>query len=368
MSKSEGKYTTIHYHNYLGLEKILDAQNMRSVALKEPAHEEMLFIVTHQVYELWFKQIIHEVESVLKLFKDDAVDERNIGVAVHRLARVEVILKLLVEQIGVMETMTPLDFLDFRNYLFPASGFQSFQFRAIECLLGLPEDTRITYHNTKYHSVFPKEQQEQLSNIYANGTLFEVVEDWLERIPFLKFKDFDFLKYYEKAVKKMIEKERAAINASEYLSAKEKKMRSDMLGGTDTYFDAILNKDRHQHLRQTGEVRLSYKATLAALFISLYRDEPILHSPFRLLTTLVDIDELLTMWRYRHAQMVLRMLGKKIGTGGSSGHQYLSKTAEMHTIFTDFHNISTLLIPRSALPKLPEDMKKQLSFYFSETT
>ena len=366
MSKSEGKYTTIHYHNYLGLEKILDAQKMRSAELKEPAHEELLFIITHQVYELWFKQIIHEVESVLKLFKEEQVDERNIGVAVARLERVEVILKLLVEQIGVMETMTPLDFLDFRSYLFPASGFQSFQFRAVESLLGLPENTRITYHNTKYSSVFPKEQQDQLNQIYKSGTLFEVVQDWLERIPFLKFKDFDFLKYYEKAVKGMLEKEQAAILSSEYLTEKEKKMRTTMLGGTDTYFESILNREKHSALKASGAVRLSYEATLAALFINLYRDEPILHSPFRLLTSLVDIDELLTMWRYRHAQMVLRMLGRKVGTGGSSGHQYLSKTAEMHTIFTDFHNISTLLIPRSALPKLPKDLKKQLSFYFSE--
>ena len=365
MASTDKKYATIHYHQYLELDKLLDAQKLRSVELEAPAHEEMLFIITHQAYELWFKQVIHELKSVVQLFKTRQVDERKIGVAVGRLNRVETILKLLVEQIGIMETMTPLDFLDFRNYLFPASGFQSFQFRAVECLLGLPEKQRITYYNQKYSSVFPQEQQDILDNIYKEGTLFDFIQDWLERMPFLKFKGFDFLKQYDKAVKQMLEKEQVAIKASEYLTDKEKEMRTAMLGSTNTYFDLVLNEEKHNNLSQQGEVRLSYKATLSALFINLFRDEPILHSPFKLLTCLVDIDNALTTWRYRHAQMVLRMLGRKVGTGGSSGHGYLSSTAEKHAIFTDFHNISTLLIPRSALPILPEDIKKQLSFYFS---
>jgi tryptophan 2,3-dioxygenase len=153
------KYTTIHYHNYLDLDKLLSAQNPRSVALGEPAHEEMLFIVVHQVYELWFKQIIHELESVIAMFDDDLVDERSVGEAVARLERVAEIQKLLIEQIRVMETMTPLDFLDFRNYLFPASGFQSFQFRLVETLFGLEEKQRLTYNGQPFTSVFTEKQQ-----------------------------------------------------------------------------------------------------------------------------------------------------------------------------------------------------------------
>lgn len=365
MEKAKGKYATVHYQQYLHLDKLLDAQNLRSAQLKEPAHEEMLFIITHQVYELWFKQIIHELESVIELFQKTQVDESNIGVAVGRLNRVEEILKLLVRQIRVIETMTPLDFLDFRNHLFPASGFQSFQFRAIECLLGLPDRQRMTYHNQKYSSVFPKEQQDQLDKIYEQGTLFDVIEEWLERTPFLNFHGFDFLEKYHQAVKKMLQKEREAIQVSEYLTEKEKQMRAIMLGSTDTYFQSILNKETHDQFVSEGKKRLSYRATLAALFINLYRDEPILHLPFQLLTCLIDIDDLLTTWRYRHAQMVLRMIGNKVGTGGSSGHNYLSRTAQEHQIFTDFHNISTLLIPRSALPELPFSIKEQLSFHFT---
>ena len=104
---------------------------------------------------------------------------------------------------------------------------------------------------------------------------------------------------------------------------------------------------------------------IAALLINLYRDEPVLHQPFKFLEALTEIDQLITSWRYRHAHMVLRMLGKKVGTGGSSGHEYLKKTAEKHSIFSDLYNISTLLIPRSDLPDLPESLKKSLGFHFS---
>ena len=199
------KYTTIHYHDYLQLERILGAQKMRSAELEPtPAHDEMLFIVTHQVYELWFKQIIHELESVVDMFDKQNVDERNVGVAVSRLNRVEEIQKLLIQQIRVMETMTPLDFLDFRNYLFPASGFQSFQFRKIEGMLGLPEKQRLTYNNKSYASVFTKAQQEELQTIEESGTIFGALEAWLERIPFLQFGDFNFMKYYRRAVEQML--------------------------------------------------------------------------------------------------------------------------------------------------------------------
>ena len=111
---------------------------------------------------------------------------------------------------------------------------------------------------------------------------------------------------------------------------------------------------------------MSYRATVSALFITLYNTEPILANPYLLITKLTDLDELITTWRYRHAQMVLRMLGKKLGTGGSSGHDYLKTTAQSHAIFSDFHNISTLLVPRSEIPDLPDYLKEELNFHFTK--
>ena len=367
MSESKIKYSTVHYQQYLRIDEILSAQKLRSVQLGEPAHEEMLFIIVHQVYELWFKQIIHELTSVIEVFADNEVIESSIGMAIGRLNRVESILKLMVEQIGVMETMTPLDFLDFRNYLFPASGFQSFQFRMVETLLGLPEEQRMTYHGKPYSSVFPAEQQQALEEIYRNGTLMDTVNAWLERTPFLKLDDFDFLQLYREAVTSMLRKEHAAILKSEYLTPKEKEMRTKMVGSTDSYFQSILDRNEYERMRKEGHKRLSYEATFAALFINLYREEPILHLPFQFITSLMDIDNQLTAWRHRHAQMVLRMIGNKMGTGGSSGHEYLSKTTEKHQIYRDFHNIATLLIPRSELPPLPGKIKEQLNYHFNVT-
>ena len=104
----------------------------------------------------------------------------------------------------------------------------------------------------------------------------------------------------------------------------------------------------------------------AALLITLYQDEPILQLPAEMLRLLVDVDEMLTLWRHRHALMVHRMIGRKLGTGGSSGFQYLRATAERHKIFNDLFNLSTYMIPAEQLPPLPRTMRQALDFRSSE--
>ena len=104
---------------------------------------------------------------------------------------------------------------------------------------------------------------------------------------------------------------------------------------------------------------------MSSLFIHQYSEEPVFNLPFQFLTCLAEIDENLTIWRYRHAMMVQRMLGAKIGTGGSSGHEYLKRTTESNRIFKDFFNMSTFLLPKNALPDLPESVKKNLGFALS---
>lgn len=361
----DSRYSSIHYNSYLQLDRVLSSQELRSASLGTPAHDEMLFIIIHQVYELWFKQINHELRSVAALFSEQRVNEKSVGVAVARLGRVSEIFKVLIQQITVLETMTPLDFLDFRNYLFPASGFQSFQFREMEVMLGLKADRRHTYNDKPYNVVFDQEKKEKLDQLEHSRSLLELVEDWLERTPFLELGDFHFLKYYRAAVQRMLDRESEAIKNTDILSDEYKAMRLKMLGDTESYFAAIMDEKKHEAMLAQGKVTISYKATVAALFIHLYRDEPILHLPYQLLSRLVEIDDQVTTWRYRHAQMVMRMLGKKVGTGGSSGHEYLANTAMRHHIFADFHNVSTLLIPRSDLPELPEELKRNLGFYFT---
>lgn len=360
-------HSPLYYADYLKLNNILTSQEPKSLEYDQKlAHDEMLFIIVHQVYELWFKQILHELDSVLDIFKQDYVDEKQVGVAVARLQRITEIQKLLIDQLRILETMTPLDFLEFRDYLIPASGFQSFQFRLIENKLGLSSAHRKNFVNDAYLSRLAPEHQALIRQSEKEPSLFDLIEKWLERTPFLEFEEFSFWANYRVAVNKMLQEDRKTIENNPLLSEQEKQQQLQELAITRRNFEALFDETKHKQLIKEGKRRLSYKATQAALLINLYRDEPILQLPFRLLTTLIDIDELLTAWRQRHALMVHRMIGTKIGTGGSSGHQYLKKTAESHKIFTDLFNLSTYLIPRSALPELPMELKKNLGFYYSK--
>jgi tryptophan 2,3-dioxygenase len=110
---------------------------------------------------------------------------------------------------------------------------------------------------------------------------------------------------------------------------------------------------------------MSRAAVQAALFVVVYRDRPVLQLPFRLLAALMNVDELLTLWRYRHALMVQRMIGVKIGTGGSAGHDYLRETATRHRIFSDLFRLSTYLIPRSRLPRLPRELEDAMGYSYT---
>jgi len=134
----------MNYHDYLQLEKILGAQSPESEKKNLPAHDEMLFIVIHQAYELWFKQLHYETDSIVAIMSKPALNDNSpeLQTVVHRISRMVTILRVLVHQIDIMETMTPMDFLDFRDMLRPASGFQSWQFKELEAKLGLKFEAR----------------------------------------------------------------------------------------------------------------------------------------------------------------------------------------------------------------------------------
>lgn len=360
-------FPPVYYADYLKLEALLSSQKPKSDEYGDPAHDEMLFIIVHQAYELWFKQILHELESVSEMFLKENIDERNIGVAVARLRRITVIQKLLIDQLSVIETMTPLDFLEFRDYLIPASGFQSIQFRLIENKLGLNFHKRVKLNNMNYYTLVSDEHQKMLLESQDEVSIYELIDKWLSRIPFLNTDDFNFWKYYEGAVGVMLENEKSIIVNNPSLTDEKREKQLAMFASTVENFEALLDENKYDELRAEGHRRLSHRSMLAALFINLYRDEPILHLPYRFLTYLVDIDENFTTWRYKHALMVHRIIGAKVGTGGSSGHEYLLQTAEKHKVFKDLFDLPTYLIPRSELPALPEELKKNLGFYYTAT-
>jgi tryptophan 2,3-dioxygenase len=227
----------LSYGGYLRVDDLITLQQLRS----DPAqHDETLFIIIHQVYELWFKQILHELDAVVsRLDRDDVLG------AVRLLRRCHEIQRVLVAQIAVLETMTPMDFLAFRDHLMPASGFQSAQFREIEFLAGLP--------------------------------------------------DAKFIEHYD-----------AGTPARERLERR-------LTGRT-------LRAAFHGLLARRG---LTPDAAGAA---ALYRQAASGMDAFLLAEALLDFDEMLTLWRLRHVQMVERIIGGRPGTGGSDGASYLRGT------------------------------------------
>ncbi len=357
-------YEPLYYGDYLRLPTILNAQEPRSGSpTTDAAHDETLFIITHQAYELWFKQILHELDSAIRLFHHDVVPEHHVATALHRLERIQAIGPILFQQIDVLETMTPMDFLDFRNVLYPASGFQSVQFRLVEIKLGLRSEQRVSKHLP-----LSAEDKERIRTAEQEPTLFSVIEGWLERMPFIQKPSYSFWQEYQRAVSAMFEHDRTMIRlSSEAGLTVAERMQTEMLAQTDMNeqsFRAFFSEDEYNKLREQGQKRLSFKATQAALFILLYREYPLLHLPFRLLEILSALDEVFSIWRYRHVQMVMRMIGMKVGTGGSSGYDYLMRATTQHRVFTDFSALSAFLIPRGSLPPLPEEVASMLDFVY----
>ncbi|MCW9029332.1 MAG: tryptophan 2,3-dioxygenase [Kangiella sp.] len=351
-----------YYPEYLQLNKLLDAQHPESTKYGAEAHDETLFIIVHQAYELWFKQVLHEIHSILPVLSQSHVDESNISTVNLRLERIHRIQDVLVDQIDILETMTPLDFLDFRDYLIPASGFQSIQFKEIEILLGLKSEYRINFDKKSFYSRLNEKDRNYLMELEEKPSLFDAVEKWLERMPFLEFGDFKFWNIFKDAVETMLAHDGKVLKEADYLSDAEKTFQLNDLENTHATFDALFDKEKYDELKTQGRFRMSQEATLSALFINLYREQPMLNGPFRLLQSLVEIDEKFTTWRYRHTTMVLRMIGSKIGTGGSAGHDYLKQTTQNNRFFRDLFNLTTFLIPRSALPKLPDEVIKAMNF------
>ena len=340
----------VHYHDYLQLDTILNAQLLESEKRNLPAHDEMLFIVIHQAYELWFKQLHHEVDSVASIMGKPALNDNSpeLQTVVHRLNRVVTILRVLVHQIDIMETMTPMDFLDFRDMLRPASGFQSWQFKNLEAKLGLKFEHR---HGQEYYtSQLRKEHVDIIKTAEGERSLLQLVNSWLERMPFFdeeeNWKDFDAGANHESLPRFW------AGYRQQYANSLAEAEKAN-LAAFDEFF---------VQPAQAGSRTLSPKAARAAVFIMLYRGYPLLHLPFQLLNALLDIDEQLSSWRYRHVNMVHRMIGMRIGTGGSTGKDYLKAAADKHYIFREIAQLNSFLIERRRLPVLPAAVEKRLGY------
>ncbi len=340
----------LYYADYLELENILNSQHPKSNYLTAGVGDEMLFIVIHQAYELWFKQIIFELDWVMRVFGKDSINDNDADMsnAIHKLKRVAKILELLNQQVGVLETMTALDFLEFRNLLQPSSGFQSLQFRLIEAKLGLKMESRFKADYYKHTRVggFEPADFEKINLVESQPTLKQLISQWAERTPF-----FEASLWQE--YQSQFTGEKGAYFWEDY-----QKIYSQSLSDKE--------QNRLEGLEQVffkqGQGDFSVAAMRAVLFINLYRNLPIFHNPFDLLTTLINIDELLSQWRYRHMMMVRRMIGMRVGTGGTSGAGYLEGALSQHYIYKELTEVATFLVERSRLPELPKAVREKTSF------
>ncbi len=364
MHKNKGP---VYYSDYLELPKLLDSQKPLSrkhqTSTQPESHDEMLFIIVHQAFELWFKQIIHELDSMISDFSESYLPDQKLGVINQRLKRIIEIQTLLVPHLNILETMTPMDFLEFRDLLIPASGFQSVQFREIEIKLGLNTKERFNVDREFFTGRLSIKDREHIEKVESTPSLFALIEIWLERLPLTNFEGFNFWSEYRTSVEKMLAGDEETLKQNlASLSEKEKNMQMMNLQNTRATFETLFDEKKHLVFVQDKKRRLSQKSLLNALFILLYRNEPLLNQPFEILNNLMTIDENFTHWRYRHALLAQRMLGNKIGTGGSSGHLYLKNAADNNKIYLDLFNLSTFIIARSYLPELPANVKEILNF------
>lgn len=350
------------YWDYLRLDQLLTLQGGLE---QDEAHllpDELHFIIVHQAFELWFKLSLTELRLARDHLAEPRVPEEKIPYVVHHLRRVSTILELTVEQFKVMETLTPQDFLAFRDKLIPASGFQSFQMRELEIVMGLEDAQRTSYagtdpmaHITSLASESPSGRfaMERLARARAEQTLRSALHDWLHRTPVQG--SSPGMAGDDDAVKAFLD---------EYLLATRR-------AGADKVerIAAALPASRESLLRQAADAEKRAEEFLFALdvpeaerprvrrvragilFIESYRELPLLAWPRLLVDTVVELEEQLVLFRTRHARMVERIIGRRVGTGGSSGVDYLDQTTR-YRIFPELWAVRTLLLEKTSLPPL----------------
>jgi tryptophan 2,3-dioxygenase len=348
------------YWDYLKLEDLLSLQTGIEGDESRLADEEVLFITVHQVFELWFKLVVRGLATARDLFSAETVAEQELSAVVERLRRIRTILRVAVQHFEVVETLGTRDYLRFRTKLMPASGFQSAQMRQVEILLGLEERERIPYGSAQGHlaalrnrdgseSPALKRVEAQLADV---PTLKQAIEGWLFRTPIdgyghdhpeadTKLRQFldRFLAAYESELD--ASRERAlALSESAADAARLREMYDQERANVRRFFEPA---------EEEGGFRRA-RVRAAMVFIETYRDLPLLAWPREVLAALIELEQSFLIFRQRHARMVERVIGRRTGTGGTSGVEYLDQTALRYRIFADLWAVRTLMIRPEAAP------------------
>jgi len=359
--------TRLNYWDYLKLDTLLSLQSGYEDDDDKISEDELHFIVVHQSYELWFKLIIRSLRLARDHLAAPKVSEETIPHVVHHLRRINATLQLMVNQWKVMETLTPQDFLAFRDKLSPASGFQSFQMRAMEVLIGLEDAQRVRYGNVdqmkhiEKHSVGTKGGEyawNQLQRARSETSILAALNDWLYRTPI-----------QGSSPGEPGDEEHVIAFLNDYLGKLAESHDAQLAGLVDSLgeeqrdrliekFSSIRSSAREFMMAEDideAERSKTRRVRAAALFIESYRDLPLLAWPRLLLDMVVEMEENLLLFRHAHVRMVERLIGRRVGTGGSSGVDYLDKTLK-YRVFRDLWAIRTVLLARALVPE-PQNLK-----------
>lgn len=343
------------YAEYLRVHELLALQDGGPHNERVLSSDEHHFVVVHQAFELWFSRVLFELRSARDLLATPPVPESAIPGVVHQLERVAEIFRLLTSQWKVMETLAPQEFLAFRDELGTASGFESFQMRELELLLGLGVGDRVGGMDPVAHfrrlagdSEAAAAAWARIERTIAEPDINEVLTAWLARTPIHGSGPED--EGDAEVVRDFVTGHLARM---EELNAAHLE-RFAAVGQTD--LDAVRGRfaaseaAARDFLLPDGEPN---RARAGLLFIETYRDLPLLAWPRRLIDMVVELEEGILLFRAHHARMVERIIGRRVGTGGSSGVDYLDATLR-YRIFTDLWQVRTLLLKRAAVPDVPE--------------
>jgi tryptophan 2,3-dioxygenase len=352
------------YWDYIKVEEITSLQGGLEASDAALDNDEVMFITIHQIDELWLKLALRELVSVRDLFKQERVAEQSLASVVRGLRLLAMLLGLVADHFPLMETMTTRDYLAFRDKLSPASGFQSAQLREIELLMGLGDDQRIPLgHEGTYMRALraPDGSESSASRRVAKRredlpTLKDAITEWLYRTPIQGSTpdqpgDAEVVKRFVDAY---CEAQAREVDAATELAVHDALTERDVERLRARYAN---EKSGARAFLEAHDVPEASRAKVgrvraALVFIESYRELPLLAYPREVIDSLVAVEQAFVIFRQRHARMVERVIGRRVGTGGSAGVDYLDQTALRYRIFHDVWATRTLLVRKDALPVL----------------
>jgi tryptophan 2,3-dioxygenase len=361
------KGSKANYWDYIRVEDLLQLQSGIDTSEANLTNDEVRFIVIHQIDELWFKLILRELATARDLFAQPVVPEDALAGAVQSLKRMTIGFDLAAQHFKLMETMGTQDYLKFRDKLNPASGFQSAQTREIEVLMGLNDEDRIPFGKEgsylealKSHDGSPSPAYARVERRIADTpTLKDAVHAWLHRTPIQGSRPGDAND--EEVVTQWTQSyfhghEQLHERAMQHAVAAQALQPDDKERLRQRYLGQLQGAKRHLDADDVPEDQRTFVRRLRAaiLFVDSNRELPLLSWPGQIIDGLIECEQSSLVFRQRHARMVERVIGRRVGTGGSDGVEYIDKTALKYRVFTEIWSARTMLLPKDLCPKVSD--------------